>query len=308
MGYFNSYFVENVIFFNYCLTMIDLYKLRDNVNKTLDKKRKELKLEFFEDDHKYAMIDKDGKVTKDWISVSKIIKLFYEPFDSNRIAEMKSNGNLLEKERLLKEWEAAGLYSTNLGSRTHYFLEEKSLDLFGIYKKLRMPIFECDYTQVIKSDSMISAGSNFLELMKERGALLLDTELILGDNELSLVGQPDSVWLAENKTKTKPVLIITDFKTNKPKNFEVNRFTKKMKSPFDFVQDNSLGHYYLQLPLYGRIISKMLENTEYSDITLAGCIIVLLREDGKFEEFRVPSNVIDTVFTMDIPKYTKKLF
>jgi hypothetical protein len=288
--------------------MIDLYKLKDNINKTLDKKRKDLKLEFFEDEHKYSMINKNGEVSEDWISVSKIIKMFYEPFDSDRIAEMKSNGDKNEKERLLKEWEMAGLYSTNLGSRTHFFLEKKSLELFQIDKNLRQPVFECDYTQIIKSDSMITAGSNFLELMKQRGAVLLDTELVLGDNELSLVGQPDSVWLSENKSKTKPLFIITDFKTNKPKNFEVNKFTKKMKSPFDFVQDNSLGHYYLQLPLYGRILKKMLENTEYSDISLAGCIIVLLREDGKFEEFRVPNKIIDTVFNLNLKNYTKKLF
>lgn len=284
--------------------MIDLLSIREDITKTLEKRRQELKLEFFEEEHKYTMIDKNGKLTKEWISVSKVIKLFYEPFDSEGIAEMKSRGNEDEKQRLLKEWEAAGLYSTNLGSRTHYFLEKKSLELFGIEKKLREPIFECDYTQIIKSDSMISAGTNFLELMSERGAVLLDTELILGDNELSIVGQPDSVWLSLNKSKTKPIFIITDFKTNKPKNFEVNRFTKKMKSPFDFVQDNSLGHYYLQLPLYGRILSKMLENTKYSDIILAGCIIVLLREDGKFEEFRVPNNVIETVFNLDLKKYS----
>lgn len=284
--------------------MIDLLSIREDITKTLEKRRQELKLEFFEEEHKYTMIDKNGKITKDWISVSKVIKLFYEPFDSEGIAEMKSGGNEDEKQRLLKEWEAAGLYSTNLGSRTHYFLEKKSLELFGIEKKLREPIFECDYTQIIKSDSMVSAGTNFLELMSERGALLLDTELILGDNDLSIVGQPDSVWLSLNKSKTKPIFIITDFKTNKPKNFEVNRFTKKMKSPFDFVQDNSLGHYYLQLPLYGRILSKMLENTKYSDIILAGCIIVLLREDGKFEEFRVPNNVIETVFNLDLKKYS----
>ena len=279
--------------------MIDLLSIREDITKTLEKRRQELKLEFFEEEHKYTMIDKNGKLTKDWISVSKVIKLFYEPFDSEGIAEMKSRGNEDEKQRLLKEWEAAGLYSTNLGSRTHYFLEKKSLELFGIEKKLREPIFECDYTQIIKSDSMISAGTNFLELMSERGAVLLDTELILGDNELSIVGQPDSVWLSLNKSKTKPIFIITDFKTNKPKNFEVNRFTKKMKSPFDFVQDNSLGHYYLQLPLYGRLLLDILKTTKYKDIKLFGCIIVHLLDSAKYTEYRVPKSFINTVLTMN---------
>ena len=38
--------------------------------------------------------------------------------------------------------------------------------------------------------------------MEERGAVLLDTEIILGDPELGYVGQPDKIWLMFNKQKT----------------------------------------------------------------------------------------------------------
>jgi hypothetical protein len=47
----------------------------------------------------------------------------------------------------------------------------------------------------------------------------------------------------------------------------------------------------------------MLKGTKYSDIKLFGCIIVLLKENSDFEEFRVPKDVIDTVFSMDMKKY-----
>jgi hypothetical protein len=150
---------------------------------------------------------------------------------------------------------------------------------------------------------MINAGTNYLKLMKERGAVLLDTEIVLGDPELGYVGQPDKVWLIMNKEKTEFGIIITDWKTNKPKNFEENQFTKRMYSPFQKHPNNALGHYFLQLPFYGKLLNKMLKGTKYSDIKLFGCIIVLLKENSDFEEFRVPKDVIETVFSMDMKKY-----
>jgi hypothetical protein len=50
----------------------------------------------------------------------------------------------------------------------------------------------------------------------------------------------------------------------------------------------------------------MLEGTKYENIPLAGSIIVLLKDDGKFEEFRVPKDVINTIMGMDMKKYLTK--
>jgi hypothetical protein len=150
---------------------------------------------------------------------------------------------------------------------------------------------------------MINAGTKYLKLMNERNTVLLDTEIVLGHPELGYTGQPDKVWVVENKQKTGFGILITDWKTNKPKNFMPNKFTKKMKYPFQDVDDTSLGHYYLQLPFYGKLLLKMLEGTKYENIKLYGCIVTLLREDSEFEEFRVPQKVIDTILTMDMKNY-----
>jgi hypothetical protein len=76
-----------------------------------------------------------------------------------------------------------------------------------------------------------------------------------------------------------------------------------MKYPFGEIDDTALGHYYLQLPLYGKLILKMLEGTKYENLKLYGCIVTLLREDSEFEEFRVPQKVIDTILEMDMKNY-----
>ena len=282
---------------------MNLKQIASEIRQILEDKKKELELTFIEDTHTYYMKDLDGEIKTSFPSVSKVLKKFYEEFDSETISFNKANGNPVVQKRLLAEWKAAGDYSTNMGSRVHYMLEKKLIEDYGNYKEVRQPIFECDFTQILKGDSMIHAGDKYLKLMSERNTELLDTEIVLGHPELGYTGQPDKVWIVENKQKTGFGILISDWKTNKPKNFMPTRFTKKMKYPFQDIDDTALGHYYLQLPLYGKLIIKMLEGTKYENIRLYGCIITLLKEDSDFEEFRVPQKVIDTILEMDMKNY-----
>ena len=282
---------------------MDLKKIASEIRDILDEKRKEIDLTFVEDTHTYYMKDLDGEIKTSFPSVSKVLKKFYEDFPTDEAAEKKSKGDPVRKQQLIEEWAAAGTYSTNIGSRVHYMLEKKLIEDYGNYKEVRQPIFDCDFTQILKGDSMINAGTKYLKLMNERDTVLLDTEIVLGHPEIGYTGQPDKVWIVENKQKTGFGLLITDWKTNQPKNFMPTRFTKKMKYPFGEIDDTALGHYYLQLPFYGKLILKMLEGTKYENLKLYGCIVTLLREDSEFEEFRVPQKVIDTILEMDMKNY-----
>lgn len=285
---------------------MDLYKVRDEINEIIKKKQQELQLTFDEESHTYTMIDKEGNLRSDWPSVSKVMKKFYTEFDSDGIAEKKAKGDPVEKQRLLNEWSQAGTYSTNMGSRVHYYLEKKSCEMFGIDKEVREPIFEVDFEQTLKGDAMIVAGEDYLTLMKEREGIILDTEIVLGSNELGYVGQPDKKWLFFNKEKTEIGLVVTDWKTNKKKNFESNNFTKKMKFPFNNIDDTALGHYYTQLPLYAKLLLDMLKGSKYENLKLFGCIVVHLSEKGEYEEYRVPKSVINTILQMDMSDYLTK--
>jgi len=283
--------------------MKDLNEVAKEIRELLDKRREELELTFVEDTHTYYMKDINGEMRSDFPSVSKVIKYFYEEFDSEGISLKKAKGDPEVQQQLLDEWKAAGDYATNMGSRVHYLLEKKVIDMFGGYKDVRQPIFECDFTQILKGDSMVSAGTNYLDLMVERGAVLLDTEIVLGDPELGYTGQPDKVWLIMNKEQSEFGLVISDWKSNKPKNFEETHFTTRMKYPFQKHPNNALGHYFTQLPFYGKLLLKMLQGTKYENMKLFGCIIVLVKEDGTFEEFRVPKEVQQTILEMDMSKY-----
>jgi len=280
-----------------------LKEISKEIREIFEERKKELNLSFIEDTHTYFMNDKEGNTRSDWPSVSKVLKNFYTEFPADEISYRMANGDELAQQEILNEWKAAGLYATNLGSRVHYLLEKKVIDENGGYKEVRQPIFTVDIEQELRSNSMIMAGEKFLKLMEERGAILLDTEMVLGDPELGYVGQPDKVWLIMNKQKDGFGLVITDWKTNKEKNFKITKWTKPMLSPFEDQPDTALGHYYLQLPFYGRLILKMLEGTKYEDLRLLGCVVVLLKDNSEFEEFKVPKKVMDKVMSMDLNKY-----
>lgn len=279
-------------------------KLNDIAKEIRDviySRQKELGLVFEEERHIYTM---NGK--SDWPSVSKVLKKFYKAFPTEEAAYNKAGGDPEKQQQLIEEWAALGTYSTNLGSRVHYILEKEVVERNGNFKEVRKPIFECDLTQLMKSDKMIVAGKRYIDLMNQRGATLLDTETVLGDPELGYTGQPDKLWLIENKDKTGYGIIITDWKTNKPKNFQETDYTERMYTPFEQLPNNALGHYFVQLPLYAKLLLKMLQGSKYQDLKILGCIISHLREDTQFEEFRVPKDVITTVLEMDVKKYLKR--
>lgn len=280
---------------------MDLKNIAKEIREIISNKQNELGLTFEEERHIYTMKEKS-----DWPSVSKVLKKFYKPFPTEEAAYNKAGGDPEKQQQLIEEWAAAGSYSTNLGSRVHFVLEEEAIKRNGSYKEVRKPIFECDLTQLMKSDKMIVAGKRYLDLLQQREVVLLDTEMVLGDPELGYTGQPDKVWLTYNANGNDFGFLITDWKTNKPKNFQETDYTERMYEPFQELPNNALGHYFVQLPLYGKLLLKMLQGSKYENMKLYGCIIAHLRDDTQFEEFRVPKRVIETVMNMDVKKYLNK--
>lgn len=285
---------------------MDLKEISEEIKDLLEKRRKELELTFIEEEHLYFMKDLDGEVKTNFPSVSKIIKKFHKWFDAEGMSLKMTGGDVEGAARLREEWKQSGIMSTNLGSRVHFELEKNLISRHDDYKEVRQPIFEVNEEQIIRSDNMINAGKEFLNLMIERGAVLLDTEIVLGDPEEQYTGQPDKVWIMENKNKDGFGFVITDWKTNQPKNFKVQHYTGRMYHPFNEYHDTALTHYYIQLPLYGRLLLKMLKGTKYENSKLLGSVIVLLKDDGIFEEYRVPPQIQQTVMTMDLTKYIKR--
>ena len=280
-------------------------KLNDvakEIREIISKRQEEFGLSFEEENHIYTM---NGRT--DYPSVSKVLKKFYTEFPTEEAAYNKAGGDPIRQQELIEEWAAAGKYSTDMGSRVHFVLESELIKRNGNYKEVRQPEFNCDLTQIMKSDNMIVAGKKYLDLMEQRGAVLLDTEMVLGHPELEYTGAPDKVWLMMNRTQTEFGIVITDYKTNKPKNFVSTKYTKKMLHPFDEYDDTALGHYNIQLPLYGKLLLKMLEGTKYGNIKFYGCVISHLKEDSLYDEYKVPKDIVNIVMNMDMKQYLTKV-
>tara|TARA_Y100000389_G_C17467740_1_gene527243 strand:- start:5189 stop:6133 length:945 start_codon:yes stop_codon:yes gene_type:complete len=278
----------------------ELLKISKEIRSIVSERQKEIELSFIEDTHTYYIKNLDGEITTKMPSVSSVIKHFYTPFDDISKSYDLAQGCLMTQEDTLKGWKASADYATNKGSRVHYLLEMKLLEQYGSYKEVRQPIFECDEKQTKDGDIMIEAGLDFIKEMHRRGAVLLDTEMVLGSPRLGYTGQPDKVWLMLDKNGNLG-FVITDWKTNKPENFEVKPFTEKMLSPFQDYYDTALNHYMIQLPLYGRLLLDMLKGTKYGDIKFFGCVIVHLMSEGvhKYVEYRVPKEFQKIVLTMN---------
>jgi hypothetical protein len=286
--------------------MIDLKEKAKQINELLQKRREVLGLTFEEEGHRYTMKDLNGVLRDDYPSVSSVLKNFYTPFPKEKKALSMAGGDVMEKNRLLNEWKLAGDKSINLGSRTHFYLEKSLIEQYGNYKQLRQPEFECTDDQIVRSDKMVEAGNKFIDLMHERGCVLLDTEIVLGDPVLGYTGQPDKMWLSLNKEKTDYGIICTDWKTNQEKNFIIQPYNKDhMLWPFNNYIDYTLTHYYVQIPLYARLVIEMLKNTDFENVKSYGGIIVLVKDDGTFNEYRVPADINKAVFSLDLSKYTK---
>ena len=278
-------------------------KLNDvvkEIREIISQKQTELGLTFEEENHIYTM---NGKT--DYPSVSKVLKKFYTEFETEKISLKVAGGDPQRQQELIEEWAAAGDYSTNMGSRVHFVLENEVIKKHGSYKNVRQPEFNCDLSQIMKGDNMIVAGKKYLDLMEERGAVLIDTEMVLGHPELGYTGQPDKVWLMMNRDKTECGIVITDWKTNKPKNFLVTNYTKKMLQPFTKYDDTALGHYFVQLPLYGKLLLKMLEGSKFEGKKFLGGVIALMKEDATFVEYKVPQPITTTILSMDLKPFLK---
>lgn len=191
---------------------MDLYEIANDIRNILDERRKELNLYFIEDNHKYFMNNVEGVNKSNWLSVSSVLKKFYRPFPTEEASLRKAKGDVEVQKKLKKEWIRMGSYANNLGSRVHYFLEKSIVERFNLDKEVREPEFDCDFEQTITSDHMIRNGQDFYEKMIRNGAVLIDTEVVMGDPDLGYTGQADKIWIVCNKEKTELGIVITDWK------------------------------------------------------------------------------------------------
>lgn len=179
------------------------------------------KLEFDEGQHLYTV--NGNKINS---SVSKIIKNFVKPFDTEGISLGVAIKTGRKQEEIIAEWEAAGKEACDKGTRVHLFGE-----LYPFDRTLK------------PSDKFEEAIKKFWDDMPSHIVPVI-MELRMYHKQYLFAGTGD-ILLYNTLTGQ---YIIGDYKTNKDlfKNFK----GQKMLSLFDDLLDMPLNHYQLQLSFY----------------------------------------------------------
>lgn len=257
----------------------ELLNIAQDIRECIEESRVIRKLKFVEKYHKYSIYDPvNERMTSNLPSVSTLIKKYSEPFDNIGKSVEMMGGNVLLAEELREKWDKKGTDSSSMGSYVHYKLEQYVWNLFDINRDIRKPYYNLGHDELLEAQGMLKNGINLIHTIINNGFVPLDTECIMGSIELGYFGQFDNMWIGVNKDRIS--LLMTDYKTNLTKNFQVMPWNEPMKEPFGKLMDTKLSEYYIQQTLYAQLFKDMMKNTIYKDIPISGFRILHLRDGG----------------------------
>lgn len=206
-------------------------------------------LEFKEEEHKYLFESKPIK-----ISVSGLIKNYYEPFDTYNISLRIAKRDGITQEEVIKGWDDEGQKGINTGNKAHLFGE-----VYPFNKHLEPNT---------KFDEAIIKFWNDLP----QHIVPVIMELRMFHKKFMFAGTAD-ILLYNTITET---FIIGDYKTNKDlfKNFR----GKKMLQPFNELYDSPFSKYQLQLSYYQILF-------EQTGFKVSSRKLIWLLPDGNYEMY-----------------------
>ena len=205
-----------------------------------------MSVKFYADDHKYISIDERDPI--DWISVTRLIHFFKEPFDTVKMADACSKGknpkyNKMKPEDIIALWASENKRAVNLGSWYH---DQREKDLLACNTITR----EGRELQIVNP------------LMDGMVKLAPDQQLVEGIypehlvylKSVGICGQADRIEIVNDR------IDVYDYKTNKEIKTESfvgkNGKSKKLLGPLSHLDECNYNEYALQLSTYMYIIQK----------------------------------------------------
>lgn len=246
-------------------------------------------LEFFEGPHEYILHGKDGKDTK-LPSVSSIVQKFEPHVDWDTIRLNKAKREGIDPDVLKRQWRENNLKSTSRGSQTHLFGESCMYFCQGHPEVIENEVahYQMEDDFLVPYCGKEEAVTHFWEDMLAKDnvwPVMPEAKIYTGYNDkLGLKNQYcgtfDLLFAARGKDGViRP--FIADYKSNGSLTNDYNRaYGKMMLPPFDYLVDEPLSHYTLQLSLY----AMGLEQLGYE---MTHRIIIWLKDDGTYEKIPV---------------------
>jgi hypothetical protein len=204
-------------------------------------------LTFNEDKHIYTYFNIRLK------PVSDVIKNFYKPFDTNKMAFLSGRKMGIPAHELIKQWEDKKIASCTLGTETHFFAENWTPDS-------------------VPTNGMEESVCNYFKALTEakNGIFTAFKEFRMFSKNLLIAGTADRI---DFNPETDSFRII-DYKTNEDlyKNYKGQRMLK----PFEDLLDNPFNKYQIQLSLYQLLFELTGYKVEKREI-------VWFKPDGTFQ-------------------------
>lgn len=243
---------------------------------------------FFEDGHYY-----EYKGQRVGISVTKLIELYANEFDSEGMAEKVANKENRSVEEVLAEWKYKADFACAKGSECHYYAQilwnKEPWDMmkFG---------FDGSVEYDVATELIQTQAQNFYNDYKDHLEHLID-ELPIGSEEFDIASCVDHLFY--NKLTGEVVLV--DYKTNSyMSGYNKKAYSKKMKVPLNHLNDDALHHYYIQLSIYKYLIET------YTPLKIGEMFIVYMSENiENYEIIEIPYLKEEVEIILELRKVKK---
>jgi hypothetical protein len=205
-----------------------------------------MSVKFYADDHRYISIDERDPI--DWISVTRLIHYFKEPFDTIKMAEACSKGknpkyNKMKPQEIIDLWESENKRAVNLGSWYHDQREKDVLACNTITRKGKeLTIINPLMDGLVK----LAPDQQLVEGIYPEHLVYLKS--------VGVCGQADRIEVVDE------LIDVYDYKTNKE--IKLQGFTdrvgksKKLLGPLSHLDECNYNEYALQLSTYMYIMLK----------------------------------------------------
>ena len=205
-----------------------------------------MSVKFYADKHKYESIDDSEKI--EWISVTRLIHFFKEPFDTVKMAEACSKGknpkyNKLTPQQIIDLWESENKRAVNLGSWYHDQREKDVLACNTITRKGKELTI---VNPLMDGEIKLAPVQQLAEGIYPEHFVYLKS--------VGICGQGDRVEVVDE------YIDLYDYKTNKE--IKLQGFTdkggksKKLLGPLSHLDECNYNEYALQLSTYMYIMLK----------------------------------------------------
>jgi hypothetical protein len=226
-------------------------------------------------------------------SVSSVIHRFQEQTDFNEVAVGYAKKNGYTPQYWLDKWKFNNLIATTTGSRVHEFGESVGWLRNG-HPELITEHNKCNYDEergwLIPTRPKEEAVLKFYdEFPKNLHFVLAETMVYANktdDEKYRVVNQFAGTfdllaYYQDPEDDEKSGLVILDWKTNKSLLDDYSRNNdKRLLPPFQYMYDENLSIYTLQLSLYALCLRNI-------GLDIKACRLIWLKEDGTYELVKI---------------------